>query len=61
MQIDIQTKGFGLVLHADGPAPVVATDAIQDLYLAVDRAAERARRISDRRTASGQFNLELGS
>jgi ribosome-associated translation inhibitor RaiA len=118
MQIDIQTKGFGLtpslvahvarrlraiagrlgprlrqitahlsdqngprggidkqchlVLHVDGAAPVVVTDARQDLYLAVDRAAERARRaltrrlkrarrISDRHSASGQCKLEIGS
>ena len=58
-------KRCQLMLHVDGAVPIVVRDTEQDLYVAVDRAAERARRtlarqvqrshrMKERRSASGR-------
>lgn len=58
-------KHCQLLVRIDGASPIVVRDTEEDLYVAVDRAAERAgrtlarqvqrsHRISDRRSASGE-------
>lgn len=59
-------KQCQLMLRIDGAPPIVVRDTEEDLYVAVDRAAERARRtltrevkwqgrFTERRSASGEL------